>query len=61
MLSSTCSFFTENIENYQNKANELQNQIESSKIDTNKSETVKQLEKSKIEYNPVQMLNNNIT
>ena len=39
----------------------MQNQIESSKIDTNKSETIKQLEKNKIEYNSVQMLNNNIT
>ena len=55
------SLLPENILNYQNKANKLQKQIESSKIDTNKSETVKQLEKSKIEYNPVQMLNNNIT
>ena len=55
------SLLPENVSNYQNKANELQNQIESSKIDTNKSETMKQLEKSKIEYNPVQMLNNNIT
>ena len=58
---SAGSLLPENILNYKNKANELQNQIESSKIDTNKSETVKQLEKSKIEYNPVQMLNNNIT
>lgn len=58
---SAGSLLPENILNYKNKANELQNQIESSKIDTNKSETVKQLEKSKIEYNHVQMLNNNIT
>lgn len=55
------SLLPENILNYQNKANKLKKQIESSKIDTNKSKTVKQLEKSKIEYNPVQMLNNNIT
>lgn len=55
------SLLTENVLNYQNKANELQKQIESSKIDTNKSETIKQLEKNKIEYNSVQMLNNNIT
>lgn len=55
------SLLPENILNYQNKAKELQNQIESSKIDTNKSETIKQLEKNKIEYNSVQMLNNNIT
>lgn len=55
------SLLPENVSNYQNKANELQNQIESSKIDTNKSETIKQLEKNKIEYNSVQMLNNNIT
>ena len=55
------SLLPKNVLNYQNWTNELQNQIESSKMDTNKSETVKQLEKSKIEYNPVQMLNNNIT
>lgn len=55
------SLLPENVLNYQNKAKELQNQIESSKIDTNKSETIKQLEKNKIEYNSVQMLNNNIT
>nr|DAZ19753.1 MAG TPA: minor capsid protein [Caudoviricetes sp.] len=55
------SLLPENVLNYQNNVNKLQNQIESSKIDTNKSETIKQLEKNKIEYNSVQMLNNNIT
>lgn len=55
------SLLLENVLNYQNNVNKLQNQIESSKIDTNKSETIKQLEKNKIEYNSVQMLNNNIT
>ena len=55
------SLLPENVLKYQNNVNKLQNQIESSKIDTNKSETIKQLEKNKIEYNSVQMLNNNIT
>jgi len=55
------SLLPENVLNYQNNVNKLQNQIESSKIDTNKSEIIKQLEKNKIEYNSVQMLNNNIT
>lgn len=55
------SLLPENVLNYQNKANELQKQIESSKIETNKSEIIEQLEKYKIEYNPVKKLNNNLT
>ena len=55
------SLLPENVLNYQNKAKELQNQIESSKIDAVKSEVVKQLEDSKIDYNPVQRLKKILT
>lgn len=55
------SLLPENVLNYQNNVNKLQNQIESSKIDTNKSEVVKQLEDSKIDYNPVQRLKKILT
>ena len=55
------SLLPENIEKYQNKANKLQKQIENSKIGINKSEIIEQLEKSKIQYNPIQKLKKTLT